>query len=119
MTDKTRLEFEEVFPAPASSEWRQESNHYCWRTMSATHPHDDLWQVWQAAKEKYEPRWISVYENLPEEDTDVLCILEDGEMVVASHHNSFFTNAESIDSGNSLLPVTLWMPAPSTQGGGD
>lgn len=69
-----------------------------------------MYHAWIGAKEKYEQRWISVDndEDLPEEDIDVLCLCEDGTIVVASHHNSFFT-----DDRWCLLAATHWTPLPS------
>lgn len=56
MSGKTRAEFEEVFPLPSKCWWSEKSNAYCWAGFSVTrHPHDELWQAWLAAKEKYEP----------------------------------------------------------------
>lgn len=56
MNDKTRAEFEEVFPPPSKCWWSEKSNAYCWAGLSVTrHPHDELWQAWLAAKGRYEP----------------------------------------------------------------
>ena len=64
MTDQTRLEFEQSVPVPEGCEWH--IGMYCHAGTRTVHPHDDLWQVWQAAKEKYEPkecRWTDDHDT--------------------------------------------------------
>lgn len=52
--------------------------------------------------------WVKVSDELPPEDEEVLCFCDSGDtkyQVLASHHNSFFT-----DFDHELLPVTHWAP---------
>ena len=54
--------------------------------------------------------WISVLDDLPDEDFPVLCWCADGDSdwyEVLSHHNSFFT-----DCFHELMPVTHWQHLP-------
>ena len=114
MSDKTRAEFEEVFPRPSNCEWNEKENAYCWAGFSVTrYLYDDLWQAWLAAKEKYEPRWISCEDSLPEDgDCDVLAFWDHGGMDIA--------HAQAYAKWYLRAGVTHWMPLPSepsTQGG--
>ena len=54
--------------------------------------------------------WINVEDRLPDEDSEVLCFCDSGDtkyIVLASHHNSFFS-----DFDGELLPATYWHPIP-------
>ena len=126
--DKTRAEFEEVFPKPASSEWRQESNYYCWGTRGSVHPYNELWQAWLAAKAKYEPRWIPVSEFDPNtQNCQILAVAYNMSMSSGFFEDGEFALSDMVEHG-ALFEGDIdwfkkhwqyWMPipsVPSTQG---
>ena len=112
MTDKTRLEFEEY--------WGQRNTLEAFRREAEA--------AWKAAKERYEPRWISCEDRLPKDgDYSVMAFWNHGGMDMI-HVQDYFQDitAGIDDDGNQLYVkrylshgVTHWMPLPdepSTQG---
>lgn len=53
--DSVRAEFEEVFPPSGDCEWNGVSA-YCWKGTGSYHPQDNLWEAWQASRERYVPK---------------------------------------------------------------
>lgn len=118
MNDKVRAEFEEVFPKPASSEWRQESNYYCWGTRGPVHPYNELWQVWLAAKEKYEPK-ISGYgchcDLEPNQSPDG-CVIDEGRINDCVYAKILSKEGKVRDDCEYWQPIRA-VTSPRTQGG--
>ena len=86
MSDKaiTRADFEAKFPKPACLVWEEKLKAYLLNalvtadTMHTLHSYSEKLRVWQAAKEQYAPKWISVEDRLPEPSKKVLLSYKNG-----------------------------------------
>lgn len=128
--DSVRADFQKQFPIPESCEWLEIYREYVWDETTTRHPHNDLWESWQASRERYVPRWIPVSERLP------VVTLQEGEFYDSVDFlvtDGFVVRVCAFESGATIKPwsqwsecggippsaITHWQPLPTAPNGGN
>jgi len=132
--DSVRADFEKAFPAHDGVYWHegnrryQRTADYAIRAMIA---HQKAFEAWQASRERYVPRWISVEEGLPSLGDNVLVMMPSGINVgalidegegwlwsIAQYISGNLSESECI-CDDDYSSITHWMPLPATPNGGN
>ena len=70
------------------------------------------WKVWQAAKAQAVQEWISVEDNLPNRQVNVLVASKHDFLCIASLTNNHKNNKFYDGDGFAINSITHWMPLP-------
>lgn len=70
------------------------------------------WRVWQAAKAQAVQEWISVDDNLPNRQVNVLVASKHDFLCIASLTNNHKNNKFYDGDGFAINSITHWMPLP-------